>query len=252
LDNVRRRNRLFQSHELSLSRVLEIGPLDRPIVTQEMADVTYVDHLSTSELRQKYLNDPVVDQSGIVPVDIVWNGSLLKSLTGMDKFNYIVASHLIEHVPDFVTFMQETSALITPTGALFLVIPDKNFTFDYLRNVTIKSDVLANYLEKETKPTTRQILDDLVFSSDWKIEDGWSKNKKRVPNLNHTVERAINIAKYTLEANEYFDVHTWVFTPESFTQLIQELRDLGLIDWKIKNLILTAHSEFEFYCVLEK
>lgn len=33
---------------------LELGPLDHPILTKEENDVTYVDHMSLDDLKEKY------------------------------------------------------------------------------------------------------------------------------------------------------------------------------------------------------
>jgi len=57
---------------LSGKRVLEIGPLDNPIVLRLEADVTYVDHADTETLRAKYRDDPAVNVRRIVPIDAVW------------------------------------------------------------------------------------------------------------------------------------------------------------------------------------
>lgn len=253
MDNLRRRKRLFEGSNLKNLNFLEIGPLDRPIVTREMVIVSYVDHLDTSGLRKKYAADPVVNAAEIVGIDFVWEGSLIEAVVNQASFDGVVASHLIEHVPDLVTFLQEVDLLTTDSGELFLVIPDKNYTFDYLRHLSTITEVLANYIDKVKRPTSIQILDDFLNSSDWKIEDGWSKKRnKRVPKLSHGIDKVMNIATTVLKNQEYFDVHTWVFSPESFIGLIDKLRELELINWKIKKIIPTSKLEFEFYCVLEK
>ena len=43
---------------------------------------------------------------------------------------------------------------------------------------------------------------------------------------------------------EYIDVHGWVFTPSSFECLILDLHGLGLIDWRVAEVVEREEVEF--------
>ena len=144
---------------------LEVGPLMNPIFTQEMGNVRYVDYATTEELRAKYADDPNVDVNMIVYVDYVWGDNRLQDLVGKDApFDYIIASHVIEHVPDFIGWLKEVNAVLKAGGILSLVIQDKRFCFDYFRQQTTAADVLEAFLRKSRKPSPKQIYDSLQRS----------------------------------------------------------------------------------------
>ncbi len=52
--------------------------------------------------------------------------------------------------------------------------------------------------------------------------------------------------------NDYVDVHSWYFTPKSFSNIIGLLHQLGYIDFTINKLQSTPFGSLEFYVELEK
>jgi len=69
--------------------------------TKKESKIYYVDHATTSELRKKYANEKVpIDE--IVTVDYALHNKTLAEVTKGKKFYYIIASHVIEHVPDTI------------------------------------------------------------------------------------------------------------------------------------------------------
>jgi len=252
LDTVRRRKKLFDFNFDQALRGIEVGPLDRPLVKKSECSVLYVDHLNTEGLREKYQHDAGVIQSEIEDVDLVWDGSYKKILEtpGLD---FVVASHVIEHVPDLVYFLEDLSEVLKQGGLLYLVIPDKRFTFDFLRQTTSISEVLAANLIKQQKPSLSQILDELVFASDHSITTGWADIPTGyAPKTSRSIAEAFQIAKNVQNRDSYFDVHCWIFTPQSFVNLIEQLIELKIINYRIQKIIETEYNEFEFYCVLQK
>ena len=79
---------------------IEIGPSHDPLAPKgEGFKVHVVDHASREELLEKYRGHPIpLDR--IEEVDFVWHGESYLELTGKPKFyDWIIASHLIEHTP---------------------------------------------------------------------------------------------------------------------------------------------------------
>lgn len=253
MDTNKRRSRLFELPIDSNLYGAEIGPLDRPLVDKSECQVVYVDHLNTANLRKKYELDPGVNQKDIVEVDLVWKGSYSEIFSGTKELDFVVACHVIEHVPDFINFLHELSQVMKVGGRLYLVIPDKQFTFDFLRQNSTISEILAANLMKLEKPSVFQIMNELVFASEYSILDGWGRSlKKHSPKPSRTLAEALEIAMKIDFEKSYFDVHCWVFTPQSFVKIIDQLNELELIHFRITNLVPTARFEFEFYCELEK
>ena len=225
---------------------IEIGALNRPIVTRDMGTIRYIDHASTEELRSKYANDPNVDISRIVDVDYVWGCQTLPELVGNEApFDYVIASHVIEHVPDFIGWLKEVRSILKPGGVLSLVIPDKRRCFDYCRNTTKPADVLEPYLRRSRKPYPRQIFDHFSSAVAWNGAIAWSEQcEESALHHIHPIAQAWDITKQTFEADTYCDVHCWVFTPYSLYELLKVLIQLNLFDFKIEQFHSTEGCEF--------
>jgi hypothetical protein len=94
--------------DLKNCRGLEIGAQTRPVVTRDMGRVEYVDRASTDELRRWYANDPSIDRAQLVEVDHVWGEkTLLDCVGGTRTYDYVIASHVLEHVPDLLGWLGE-------------------------------------------------------------------------------------------------------------------------------------------------
>jgi SAM-dependent methyltransferase len=149
--------------DLSTETILEIGPLFRPFFLKSEADVIYVDHADTEALRAKYKDDPKFDKSSIVDIDAVWGAKTLAECVGIDrKFDCVIASHVIEHVPDLLAWLKEIESVLAADGEIRLVVPDKRFTFDYTRRLTELPEVLDAYLRQTRRPLPFNILDHVL------------------------------------------------------------------------------------------
>jgi SAM-dependent methyltransferase len=122
----KRRDRLLRGLNIQESVGVEIGPLCWPLVRRsEAPNVIYVDHTDTPSLRQKYKDDPHLDVNEIVDVDAVWGRNTLHEAIKGRYVDYVVASHVVEHVPDLVTWLRELAAVLRPTGEVRLAVPDR-------------------------------------------------------------------------------------------------------------------------------
>ncbi|NJO41088.1 MAG: methyltransferase domain-containing protein [Cyanobacteria bacterium CRU_2_1] len=225
---------------------IEIGALANPIVTREMGTVRYVDHETTEGLRTKYAHDQGVDINKIVDVDYVWGSQSLAELVGDEAlFDYVVASHVIEHVPDFIGWLKEIRAILKPDGILSLVIPDKQYCFDYYRQLTKPADVVEAYLRGARKPSPRQIYDFLSSAVSWKGAIAWKGeiSENELVQI-HSEAEAWETAKRVFVDDTYHDVHCWVFTPYSLFELFRTLIKLELFDFKIAKFYKTDGCEF--------
>src|ERR1700744_1544105 len=157
------RDRIRHGMDFKSKKTLEIGPLYRPFVLKAEGEVVYVDHADTETLRKKYTGDPLFDVSSIVNVDAVWGEQTLSEcLGGGEKVDYVIASHVIEHTPDLITWLRELRSVLKDGGEIRLVIPDKRFTFDYTRRLTVLSDVADAYMRKARRPLPLYVIDHLA------------------------------------------------------------------------------------------
>jgi predicted SAM-dependent methyltransferase len=222
---------------------LEFGPLTSPIITSNIGSVRYVDHASTEELKAKCELWGTIDISKIVEVDFVWKNENLKELTAIEvPYDYVIASHVVEHVPDFIGWFKEIRSVLKTGGIVSLAIPDKRFTFDYLRQVTRPADVLEAYLCNSKRPSAGQVFD---YKSQFVNRNSKFKfGIKEELIYEHTLEEAWEITQNSILKNHYEDVHCWVFTELSFLDLLISLVKLNLFDFKIAKFFNTTGIEF--------
>lgn len=233
--------------DFSSKTLVEIGPLYRPFVLKSEANVIYVDHADTESLREKYKDDPKFDKSTIVDVDAVWGEQTLLECLGGRKVDYVIASHVIEHVPDLLTWLAELRSVLTENGEIRLVIPDKRFTFDYTRRLTELPEVLDAFLRKTRRPLSWNVLDHAINVREVDAVAAWRGplELKDIP-LYHSVEAGIFAARDVIETTNYHDVHCWVFTPYSFAKLMGEAAEHGLLGLSCEFFEDTPRNSLEF------
>ena len=242
-----RRAKLLSGLTLEGTLGLEIGALCRPFIKAADHAVIYADHASTQALRDKYRHDPDVQIDEIVEVTAVLAEKTLAQAVGR-KVDYVVASHVIEHVPDLIGWLNELTSILQEGGEIRLVVPDKRFTFDYLRNTTRLSDVLYAHLVEARWPLAHIVMDyvlnvvKLDGTKAWRglIEPDQLEH-------HHSLGDAQGIARQILDSGAYHDVHCWVFTPQSLAQLFVELIDHRLIALECVNFHDTAQDTIEFF-----
>jgi SAM-dependent methyltransferase len=242
-----RREKLLDGIDLSVSVGLEIGPLHAPTVRKSDGRVVYVDHLDTEGLRAKYAHDAYVGNAEIVPVDAVWGDNSLRDILGDlgAPFDYVIAAHVMEHVPDMITWLHEVRSVLKPTGVLRLALPDRRFTFDYLRRETELVDVLHAYLLKARKPLPIAILDEILNTTPVDNVQAWSGkiSPRRKPGR---YEAAMYAARMSIETVQYTDVHSWVFTCDGFKRLMADIAEVGLLPFALQAFHPTALYQIEF------
>jgi SAM-dependent methyltransferase len=252
--------RILWRIELLGSRGLEIGALHNPRVRKDEANIRYLDHASKEELRAKYIGNASAEPHAgkLVDVDFVWTPgkTLLNVLGDWAPVDYVIASHVVEHVPNPVQWLRDISAILRPGGTLSLVIPDKRYCFDARRRLTDLAQLLDLYLRHVEVTTCHQIFDhesnflgDVTAKSLWDGLDPESIIRKDVASpQGFAWERCLEQAA----SGAYFDVHASTFTPASFVSLLSSLGELDLTDFVVSEVFPTEQGSYEFFVTLEK
>lgn len=249
------RSKLLSNLDLSTSKGVEFGPLTSPMVTKAESDITYVDRLDRQRLQARYESEPNVVAEHIIEPDVVWEEgtSLADCLSGAGPLDYALASHVIEHVPDFIGFLAELEGVLQVEGRLALIIPDKRYTFDFLRRTSSVSEMIDCHLRRSCRPTPAQIFD--FFSSVGKVDPvlAW-QNRIDVERFEYyaNAPSALWKSRDSLEKNEFVDVHCWVFTPASFLDSCAQLASLGLMRLACARFYDTEENDIEFGLLLER
>lgn len=234
-------------HDLNKRGVgLEIGPSHNPIAPKRLGfNVHILDHASADELRAKYKGHGV-NLNNIEEVDFVWSGQSLPELIGQTAcYDWIIASHVIEHTPDLISFLQQCEALLKPDGVLSLVIPHKRYCFDYFSSITTTGNVLDAWAEKRVRPSAGQVFDHFANAAKRNGNIAWSPDDEGGANgLVHSFTKAKEHWTRSTSTKDYIDVHCWRFTPTSFRLILSDLRDLRLVDLGVRSEFDTTGCEF--------
>lgn len=233
-----------------LGHGLEIAPYFNPLVLKSEYRVDYADYVSTEELRIKAAANPGAVNSEVPAIDHVWiPGKSLKLCMPEGKsFDYAVASHVVEHVPNVIGWLNDILAVLKNGATLALCVPDKRFCMDHYRRETTMGEMIGAWLESRPIPTAAQVFDFLS-------QTFYDLGKRPAPydlgvkfedvDRHYDDTKALEYAMWTLNTNSYLDVHCSVWTPASFTAIFDRLIGLKLLNVSMtKPVEANARAEF--------
>lgn len=228
--------------------VLEIGPYFSPIAARAAGyRTTTLDVFDTYSLRQKAAVDPNIPKERhkeIEEVDLVGSACDLADLTttrygAEHRFDWILSSHNIEHIPNPVRFFQQCAAVLRPEGTLRLAVPDKRYCFDHFRSLTDGSEWLQAFFENRSQPTAYQVFREESHRSTQRHESvGWTPIRQSLSMFRECFSPGCN------PPTVYIDTHCWAFTPESFQLLVLDMIAFGLVELRIDSISDTCGIEF--------
>lgn len=229
---------------------LEIGPSFDPVVAKrEGHRVEVLDHLSASDLRRKYQHADHVDLSQIEEVDYVSDGGSILELIGKrGHYDYIVASHVIEHTVDLLGFLSDCQHLLKPDGILALAIPDTRFSFDCLRPLSSTGLVLQAHLEKGNRHAVGKMFDELAYNCLRQGAIAWPSHASGPLSFFRPLAEAWAIMEQYQHSELFLDIHAWQFTPSSFRLIASDLFELGQMT--LREQFFEDSNDREFFVAL--
>ena len=250
---VTRRERLLTMGADVSGDGLEIGAANNPIIHSPLC--RYADYADTETLRARFRESQYHGTDSIVDVDYVWAGSgPLRPIVGEQRFDYVIASHVIEHVPNPLGWFRGIAAVIRPGGVFNLAIPDQRFTFDLACPSSSLGELIEADLLGYSRPSPRQIFDNCYYGKAVDPGEPWVRamDLALTPAYSsNATQLAYDQAAESLDG-KYFDSHCWAFTPKSLLLLLRGICDLGLFDYLLADYHPTIEGEFEFFLNLEK
>ena len=162
------------------------------------------------------------------------------------EFDVVIASHVIEHLADPITWLQQIHAVV-PNGDLFLAVPDRRYTFDYLRPDSTVAHLLQAQHEDLQRPTRWQLLDSLFYHRPLLAEDAWAGDFAALQESRFTITEALEQSR---KADvEYVDTHCHVFSAGSFARLMEDLSEVS--GWSPVEVSDVRQGSNEFYAWLK-
>jgi len=214
---------------------LEIGALSTPVVKRSEGEIYYADYFPAESLVLTYKDVKLQD---VVEVDFLLNNiaSYREICKKTGSFDYVIASHVFEHIPNPIGWLRELSEILKPNGIISLAIPDKRHTSEYFRNETTLNQLFRFDDENLDKPSIEQLTD--CGSNLFEIDtiDTWMLDSLRI----RAEKSKLDIAAIIQRANngEYIDNHCTAWTSESFrTTLLEAIR--------IRDIPLTLHRLYK-------
>ena len=207
---------------------IEIGALHNPMpVDRRRATVRYVDRLPLEEQRRQY---PELADHPLVAPDIIADADRLTPLADESQ-DFVIANHLLEHLPDAIGAMKEWYRVLRPGGILFLALPDKRVTFDKHRPRTTLAHLVADHRDRG--------------------EGSRSSHYEEYARLVHNMEGddAVREAARLMETSYSIHFHVWI--PEDIERLIAHVQDVFHLRWNVVQYVDSTGSD-EFICVLRK
>ena len=217
-------------------RGIEIAPYFNPIVDKSKYDVLYVDCIDNDEIQRKAAENPGAVDRLVPRIDAVWvPGVPLTECIGNEPLFYAVASHVLEHVPNPLGWLQEILDCLEPGGLIALMLPNRERSMDYYRQPTSFAQLIGWSIEKPAKPTPTQVMDFLSQSFE---DDGAVDFEPPLPPFteakrHYTDTEAIGFAEFVARENHYLDVHCSVWTPDSFVEAFTRVIAAGRLDVEI-------------------
>lgn len=240
-----RRAAVVEGLDLAHQRGIEIGALDKPLISRADGPVLYVDYMDAPSLKMRWRHNPQIKPHRI-EVDRVWRDKPLLEVMGPDApLDYVVAAHVIEHAPNMIGWLAQIHDTLRDGGELRLVIPDKRFTFDTLRRVSSLPELVVAHLEKATKPTALCVLDCLLHAAEVSAAQAWLGDLNVKPGRSFT--DAVEFARRVVEDGVDQDVHCWVFTPYSFADVMAHLAAEGWVQFACTSFHDTPVNSLEFF-----
>jgi SAM-dependent methyltransferase len=136
-----------------------------------------------------------------------------------NSLDYVISSHVLEHVANPVAALEEWYRVLRPGGIVYLLVPDRRVTWDHGRPLTPVEHMLADY-EAGTTPADATHIDDFVQNVDWARwcpsippEDVPAKKIEVAQILHDTVARG-----------EAINLHFHTFEPENLLGLLRALQ----------------------------
>lgn len=227
--------------------ILELGPFFRPLMSGE--NVFYFDILDKEALTQRAQSLGFSDEAMNCP-DIHFLSATGDLSIVKKQFDFIVSSHVIEHQPNLIQHLKQVENLLKPNGFYFLMVPDKQYTFDYFKSPSNIAQVITAHLDNKKSHSLCSILEQEALSTHNDCQQHWQGHHGE-ENFSAICEKIKSkMGENSTEA--FVDVHAWYFTPDSFKQIMQLLQLLSFTKFKIERIYNTLYDSCEFWVILKK
>ena len=199
---------------------VELGPGHAPFsLPYPATTVRYVDRWKPDENRQLF--PELGDEANFPMPDIVADLNVDRlSMLADESQDFVIASHLLEHLVDPLAHLAEIHRVLRPGGVVIIMLPDRRLTFDRDRAATTLEHLIEDHATGSRTVDDEHLEEFLRGTGDW--NEAWD-----------ATERA---AQFDLHRQRSIHVHCW--TQEEFLPVVRySVTDMGL-SWELLDALL--------------
>ena len=238
-------------------KILEFGPLNIPIADKNtFKNVKYADIKTTEEIKKMYSGNEYLKNTGIyvdidtiVDIDYVVKKDYKTDIK--EKFDIVILSHVIEHMPNILHFFEDVQNILNDDGLLIINYPDRRYCFDHYRQESTFVDAYLVYTNQMSND--KMIMDfymnvvkennPFVFWYETSISSKMNDKEKD--------EILKNLDKKNKDG-KFEDIHYWPFSDYGFLKFLDDARRFKLMNFKIEEFIETQENTQEFLTIFKK
>lgn len=228
---------------------LEVGPFDRPLVRRDQhPGIKYLDYLSKEQLIEKARKSPHRNADAIPDIDYVSTNKPISSVVDQ-KFDYVIAVHVMEHLPDLFGWLNDLATVLNENGAIFAIIPNHSYIYDVDRPLSSLGEVFENFELKRDKPSPARAFDERFYHKNVQAPQLYEDYKAAVAMpRSFTIQNARHT--YFKAKAGYVDCHCNVFSPDNFKEIILGGEQLEIHKFKVEHLAVNEIIANEFMTLL--
>ncbi len=216
------------STRYALGRGLELGPGHLPFPVPDASRVAYVDRWEPDDNARLF---PELGVEATFPkpdfaVDL--NADLLSAVPSSSQ-DFVIASHILEHVADPIGLLADIARVLRPGGHAIVLLPDRRRTFDHDRPPTPLEHVASDYTLR-----VREVDDEHIAEFIATIHG----------------EAAVTNESVARFRRRSIHVHCW--TDTEFDCVLSYCTDQLGQPWRIVEKIPTGPSAIEFGLVIKR
>ena len=223
--------------------VLEIGPGFAPFTTAPGARVRYADRSVEGGRDKNWPEIANLPHGPQAHIDVNIDTDGLAAIPDQ-SLDVVIACHMIEHLANPIAALVEFHRVLRIGGRVVIVMPDRNLTFDSVRQPTTFDRLMRKFERRVTDledDEIREFCGALFYQQPVHppLVRDWHN-----PNL-------LNPERLALHRRRSIHVHCW--SPEEFAAMIAGVIGAGLMSWKLHEVYFAVPRRFnEFGLVLER
>ncbi len=215
---------------------VELGPGHHPMpIPFPGVSVRYVDRWQPEENLALFTN---IEAGATFPKpDIVANLDV-DLLSGLDdeSQDFVIASHLLEHLANPLAQLEEIHRVLKPGGVVLVLLPDRRHTFDRKRSATPLEHLIAEYRDRVSIVSDEHMEDYLRKTGVW--DPSWTLEQQR--------------EQFELNRQRSIHVHCWA--QDEFAPVLEHTIVAMGMRWELLDAVFVddVPDGFEFGFVLRR